>query len=213
MILDKRSLLPKLKDRESVILELGCGDRKRFDNSIGIDILDYDVVDIVGDVYDVLKAVPSASVSAVYSAHFFEHVPNLELLLEELSRVLAPNGLLEIVVPHFSNPYFYSDYTHKIFYGLYSLSYFSKDSILKRRTPTYQRVLCFDLVDVKLVFKSSPAFPVRYGIKKFFLEKLFNLTTWTKELYEENFCYLFPCYELKFTLRKNREIDDKTQID
>lgn len=205
MILDKRGLLSELKEQEGVILELGCGNRKRFNHSIGIDLLNYDVVDIVGDVYDVLNEFPDASVSAVYSSHFFEHVPNLELLLGELSRILAPNGLLEIVVPHFSNPYFYSDYTHKIFYGLYSFSYFSIDSIFKRRTPTYQRVLCFDLVDAKLVFKSSPAFPARYGIKKLLFEKLFNLTTWTKEFYEENLCYLFPCYELKFTLKRVSE--------
>ena len=201
-ILDKRNLLSNLKDSENIVLELGCGDRKQISSSIGIDLLDYAAVDIVGDVYDVLREFPSASVSAVYSSHFFEHIPDLELILEELARVMLPSGTLEIIVPHFSNPYFYSDYTHRIFYGLYSFSYFAIDPIFKRRTPTYQKTLFFNLLDVRLVFKSSSSFPVRYGIKKFLLENFFNFNVWIKEFYEENLCYLFPCYELKFILRK-----------
>ena len=31
---------------------------------------------------------------------------------------------------------------------------------------------------------------------------MFNLNRYTRELYEENFCYLFPCYEIRFEMRR-----------
>ncbi len=198
MIVDKRNLLPDLRD---VTLELGCGAQKRHDGAVGIDLIDYDCVDIVGDIYDVARRIPDQCINAVHSYHFFEHVRDIALLMAELARVLKPKGILEIVVPHFSNPYYYSDYTHKNFFGLYSLSYFAQDSLLKRRVPHYNSCQAFDLCEVDLVFKSSPPFYTRHLLKRA-LGKVFNLNCSMKELYEENFCYLFPCYEIRYLLRR-----------
>jgi ubiquinone/menaquinone biosynthesis C-methylase UbiE len=204
-VIDKNKILSTIStDNPTHILELGCGNHKQISNSIGIDMLDYEAVDIVGDVYSVLSQIPDKSISAVYSFHFFEHINDVTLLLEEISRILIDGGLLEVVVPHFSNPYFYSDYTHKIFYGLYSFSYLAIDNFFTRKTPTYQKDLKIEITNVKLGFKSSREFPVRYGIKKFILEQIFNSSIWMKEFYEENLCYIFPCYEIKFTLINNR---------
>ncbi|MEZ4677697.1 MAG: hypothetical protein R2932_26125 [Caldilineaceae bacterium] len=40
---------------------------------------------------------------------------------------------------------------------------------------------------------------------KRFLGLLFNLNTYMRELYEENFCYLIPCYELRYELDSHRQ--------
>ncbi len=58
-ILDKRGLPGSL---QGATLELGCGGRKRHPEAIGIDALDHECVDIVGDVYEVLERMPAASV-------------------------------------------------------------------------------------------------------------------------------------------------------
>ena len=202
-VLDKRQILRSLStgDTSGLVLELGCGSSKRVPEAIGVDAQDYDCVDIVGDVFAVLRQVPSMSVNAVYSFHFFEHIPDLAGLLDEVARVLKNGGKLEIVVPHFSNPYFYSDYTHRTFFGLYSMSYFASDSLFSRKVPTYGKVISYELVDVDLLFKSPKPFYFRYGFKKF-IGALFNLNGYMKELYEENFCYLFPCYEIRYSLKK-----------
>lgn len=200
-ILDKHQLLPALSDRESVVIELGCGNRKRDKTWIGIDALDYEDVDLVGDVFEVLAAFPAQSVDAVHAFHFFEHVADLAGLLTELARAMKSGGLLEIVVPHFSNPYFYSDYTHKQFFGLYSFSYLADDAILRRKVPQYIQNTAFTLAKVDLIFKSSLPFYLRHGFKKT-LGALFNLNTYMREWYEENFSALFPCYEIRFLLRK-----------
>lgn len=200
-IVDKRGKLASINRNNNSVLELGCGNLKRLPDSIGIDSLDYDCVDIVGDVYDILSKIPDNSIQAIYSCHFVEHVVDFSTLIGEIARVLTVGGKLEIVAPHFSNPYYYSDHTHKNYFGLYTFSYFSKDLVLRRKVPNYQREPEFILEKVSLVFKSSPPFYIRHALK-FIIGSFFNLNTYMKEFYEEFFCYIFPCYEIKYALTK-----------
>lgn len=200
-IVDKKLILARLPTLPRVALELGCGNRKHKFDSIGIDALDYECVDIVGDIFEVLGAIPDGTVDDVYSSHFLEHVSDVPGLLDGLARILKPGGRLAITVPHFSNPYFYSDITHKASFGLYSMSYFSDDRKLTRKVPSYQRELFYELHAVRLVFKSSPPFYLRHALKKL-VEALVNINSYTKELYEEMFCHWFPCYEVQYELRR-----------
>ncbi|HEY0563145.1 MAG TPA: methyltransferase domain-containing protein, partial [Methylophilus sp.] len=154
-----------------------------------------------GDIYSALAKFPDASVDQVYSYHFIEHVESVNILLAELARVVKVGGHIEFVAPHFSNPYFYSDPTHRSFFGLYTFSYFSTHATLQRQVPTYQEKLWFHLEQVDLIFKSSPPFYFRHLVKRSF-GLIFNSCNYMKELYEENFCYLFPCYEVRYTLRR-----------
>jgi len=197
-ILDKRARMAHL---HGATLELGCGGHKKHPEAIGIDVLDDECVDIVGDVYEVLEQMPTAAIEAIYSYHFFEHVGDVARLMDLLARVIRPGGLLRVVVPHFSNPYFYSDYTHRGSFGLYSFSYLASDNIHRRKVPTYGRAKYFELSRADLIFKSSPPFYARHAFKKI-LQMVFNLNRYTRELYEENFCYLFPCYEIQFEMRR-----------
>ena len=119
----------------------------------------------------------------------------------ELSRVMVKNANLIVVVPHFSNPYYYSDSTHKQPFGMYTFSYYAKDSLFSRQCPTYQRKINFQIKSVKLIFKSPRPFYFRYGLKKI-AQFIFNMSSYLKELYEENFCWIIPCYELRFELVK-----------
>lgn len=201
MVLDKKNIIQNLQTMQSVVLDIGCGPGKKKEEYIGIDMLDVKGVDIVGDIYEVLSQFPDNSVDVIYAFHFFEHVEDVPKLLLESERIIKPSGSLNITVPHFSNPYFYSDPTHKSFWGLYSISYLCNDTILTRKVPDYQNKCNLNLTNVKLGFKSSASFPVRYGIKTV-IGLIFNLGTWMKEFYEENLCYLFPCYELTYTLTK-----------
>lgn len=200
-IIDKHHILNKITESGDLTLELGCGSYKRNKDAVGIDVIDHECVDIVGDVYDVLRKIPGNSVSAVYSYHFFEHVEDIAAIMKELARIIKEDGLLVIVTPHFSNPYYYSDYTHKNKFGLYSFSYLSNDSIFLRKVPDYNKLLKFKLNKVRLVFKSPRPFYFRWGLKKFF-QVIFNLNRYMMEFYEENLCYIFPCYEIRYEMTK-----------
>lgn len=186
-----------MKSGRPVVLELGCGPNKT-PGRIGIDRIDLPGVDIVADIDEGLGFLPDASVDAIYSESFFEHVSNLEALVREVARVLKPDGYNWLFVPHFSNPYYYSDYTHKSFFGLYTLRYFCGDEDqLRRKVPNFYSDVRIRVVSQRLIFFSN--FAVTRWLKKVF-QKVINSSTWLQEFYEENLCYLIPCYgmELRF---------------
>lgn len=194
----KIDLQARLKQPEPVVVELGCGPNK-VPGRIGVDMLDLPGVDIVADLSKGLQFLPDASVDEMYSESFFEHVPDLQLLVSEIARVLKPGGFNWLFVPHFSNPMYYSDYTHRAFFGYYTLHYFNADqSALKRKVPTFYCDTRIKIVSQRFIFFSS--FSGLRFLKKLF-QRLVNLNTWTQEFYEENLCYLIPCYgmEIKFT--------------
>ena len=202
-VLDKSNLLKTLDIERGVSIELGCGTLKRLKDSIGIDAIDYENVDIVGDVFDVLKKFPDSSVNIIHSHHFIAHIDNFSKLMSELERVLKIGGCVEFVAPHFSNPYYYSDPTHKRFFGLYTFCYYMDSSLFSKTVPIYGRKFKFKLDSVDLIFKSPRPFYFRYAIRRFF-GIIFNLNFYMKEFYEENLTYLISCYEIKYIFRRTK---------
>lgn len=186
--------------QSDVKLELGCGDNKRDASAIGIDLRDFPGVDVIGDAYLVLASLPDACVSYVFASHFIEHISSLDNLMSALARVLRPGGVIEFVAPHFSNPYFYSDVTHRTHFGLYSFCYLARSELFRRRVPDYGLSHNFVLESVELGFKSGRPFYVRHSIK-LVIGKIVNMSTYTKEFYEENLPWLFPCYEVRYRIR------------
>ena len=201
MIVDRRGVLGQLTSMKGVILEFGCGPNKVCPEAIAIDSLDYPCVDIVGDAVEVLRAFPDLSVAKITSSHFLEHLSDVRLFLMESERVLRHGGVFEAIVPHFSNPYYYSDLTHKTPFGLYTFSYLTNDQMFKRRVPAYGGRLSLELVHCRLNFRSYSKRNVRHWLKQM-LSIVFNANTYLKEFYEENLCFILPCYEIHVLLKK-----------
>ena len=201
-VIDKKGYIADPKRFQGKSLELGCGDRKRHTNALGVDIRDFPGVDLVGDAESVLKAIPTGSISSVYTYHFLEHLTDLKTIVTAVARVLSAGGHFFAVVPHFSNPYFFSDPTHRTFFGLYTFSYFANDRIFKRKVPRYQKDTYLTLDHVRLTFKSPPPFYGRYIFKKT-AGLVFNSSVYLKEWYEENACRIIPCYEIAYELTRN----------
>jgi len=176
-----------------VILELGCGTNKT-EGRIGIDQLDLPGVDIVADLNQGFAFLPDHCVDEMHSRSFFEHIDDLGYFMKEILRVLKPSGKCYLFVPHFSNPFYYSDYTHKNFIGLYTFYYFVDTKYQPSR-----KVPCF-YTDTRIVIDYiHMSFYSSFRYIKFFkkiLEKIINFNFCTMEFYEENLCYLIPCYGL-----------------
>jgi SAM-dependent methyltransferase len=198
---DRLGKLAALAAARGGVLELGCGPARRHPDAVTIDALPFDGVDVVGDVFAALAALPDGSVDAIHSYHFLEHIDPLKDVVTEMARVLKPGGLLHAVVPHFSNPYYYSDYTHRTPFGLYSFSYLADDPILRRRVPRYLLDTGLVLQDVRLGFKAAPPFYLRYALRRA-LGAVVNCSRWTQEWYEAGWTGWFSCYEIDFALRK-----------
>lgn len=204
-MIDRTGVFERVRESGTQItLELGCGDRKRHADAVGIDLLDLPGVDIVGDVAAVLSALPAGCVDRVWSYHFLEHVDDVGAIVRELGRVCAPDAIVDLTVPHFSNPYYFSDPTHRRPFGLYSMCYFCTDRLFSRRVPHYGLTPVFELRSVDLVFKSPPPRYLRYGFKKL-VQTVVNSGRWMQEFYEEMLCFMLPCYEIRYVLVRNGE--------
>jgi SAM-dependent methyltransferase len=198
-MLDKRGVLAAATSTRPVSLELGVGSHKRDERAIGVDLRDHEGVDVVGDALEVLQSLPDSSVASIDSSHFLEHVEDLGALLREAARVMGPGGRFRAAVPHFSNPYYSSDPTHARPFGLYTFGYLVARAPGRRQVPQYAVPLPFEVTRVDLVFRSP--FRVRNIVKRT-IGLLFNSCMGMREFYEENLCWLFPCYEVVFDLRR-----------
>lgn len=183
------------------MLDLGCGNLRQHPDAIGVDVLPAPAVDVVADAADVVAALPDASVSAVYSRHFFEHLDDPTSLFLALGRVVRPGGTVHVIVPHFSNPYYYSDPTHKQFYGLYTFSYLARDERFRRGVPNYFGTPDFRIDDVHMAFVTTRRYPLSYTANKV-IQRLVNARPANQEAYEMRWSSLWPCYEVSWRLSR-----------
>jgi len=192
--------LNQVLNNKPVILELGCGRKKR-PGAIGIDRVDLPGVDIVADIEDGLAFIPDSSVDEIYALSCLEHIRNFEELMSEITRVLKEGGKTFVYVPHFSSPYYYSDPTHTRFFGLYTFYYFVDSSHqLKRKVPDYYFDTKIRIISQRLVFDSPFLFR---KITKRLAGAIFNSSRFLQEFYEENLCYIFPCYGIEIVFSRD----------
>jgi ubiquinone/menaquinone biosynthesis C-methylase UbiE len=182
------------KSTEPVIIELGCGPNKK-PGRIGIDHIDLSNVDIVADMEEGLPFLLDNSVDEIHCRSVLEHIQNFENLIREIVRVLKRHGRAYVFVPHFSNPYYYSDYTHKRFFGIYTFYYFvDKERQLKRKVPNFYTDMRINIISQRLVFRSP--FWFSRQIKKVF-GFMINCSSSFMEFYEQHLCYIFPCHGIE----------------
>jgi SAM-dependent methyltransferase len=200
-IIDKQGILERIPTMKFVAIELGCGSQKKIPHAIGIDRTDYDSADIVCDLEEGLSFLPDNSIDVIYSFHFLEHMPDLGFFLSEIFRVLKPGGKNIGTVPHFSNPYYSSDYTHKTPFGLYTFCYFAQVTPYHRKVLKYLDGINFKITKQKIIFYSPfkfiNLFRKIYGL-------VFNSFIFMQEYYEGSVSSILPAYEISFELQKDQ---------
>ena len=188
---------------DRVAIEIGCGAKRRDAVTITIDRVDLDNVDIVADIEQGLGFLPDGCVDQLYCRSVLEHIENFEGLLREMLRVLKDDGKAYIFVPHFSNPYYYSDYTHKRFFGLYSFYYFVKpEKQLRRKVPIFYSDIRLDICSLKLVFKTP--FWISRRLRKLF-GLVVNCCPWMQEFYELHLSSIIPCDGIDIVFQKTSD--------
>lgn len=194
---DKTNRLQDCLSSGSLILELGVGNKRINPDALGIDLIDSPAVDLIGDVFDILSSLPSNCVSHMGSSHFIEHIDSFPVFLKEIIRVAQPKCTLKFTAPHFSNPFYYSDPTHRNFYGLYTFNYYATCSLFARTIPTYSQLSSLYLYDISLSFRSHRPHYIRHILGRFFSLSI-NSTRWSQEFYEECLCWVLPCFEVTY---------------
>src|SRR4051794_24254861 len=144
-------------------LNLGSG-RRAIPGFYNVDLVELPGVDALADFNEPLTELPNDSVAAIHCRHTLEHVENLLGVLAEFHCVTQPGGTIEIIVPHFSNPYYYSDPTHVRFFGLYSFFYFCEEADQPRRkVPNFYAPMRFRVDSVRFNLMKESRFDKALG--------------------------------------------------
>lgn len=166
------------------ILNLGCGQSKQ-EGEIGIDILPGKRVDLVADLDGNLLPFQNNSIDIIRSNHCLEHLSNTLKVMEEIHRILKPNGIAEITVPHVSNIGFFKDPTHKRPFTYETFDYF-----VRGKKPIAYTNIDFEYLERSLVFGSG--FRGKIG------KLLFKISA---RKYEKYYTWRYPCYEIFVKLK------------
>ena len=108
------------------ILDVGCGWNK-VPGAIGIDANPRAHADVVHDLGVVPYPFPDNEFDEIVCRHVIEHVPDVMALVSELHRIAKPGARLTIVTPHYTNPDWATDPTHRNHFNSYSFNCFLED--------------------------------------------------------------------------------------
>ena len=179
-------------------LHLGAGQKHR-EGYFSVDLVELPHVDVVADLNQPLRGLPDNSVSAIFTRHTLEHVEGFMTLMSEFHRVCRADAEIHIVVPHFSNPYFYSDPTHVRHFGLYTMHYFMDEADQKgRKVPAFYTRTRFQLRSTRIDFYRTSLFD-RLIVP--LLRAVVNLSFATQAIYERRWTWLLPAWQIHYVLQ------------
>jgi SAM-dependent methyltransferase len=119
-----------LKESSGIRLDIGCGASKQA-GFVGIDILPLKGVDIVHDLEVTPWPLPDECVLTAIASHVLEHInPHRGVFIDvmnEIWRVMKPNGQFAFVVPHASSHGYAQDPTHCNMINETTMHYFDPD--------------------------------------------------------------------------------------
>jgi SAM-dependent methyltransferase len=116
-------------DAARKVLDVGCGQNK-YPGATGIDSNPRAHADVIHDLGVVPYPFADNEFDEIISRHVIEHVPDVMAFVTELHRITKPGGHIRIVTPHYSNPDWPTDPTHRNHFNSYSFTCF-----MPARTP------------------------------------------------------------------------------
>jgi SAM-dependent methyltransferase len=182
------------------ILDVGCGNAKT-PGAVGIDFNPTTAADITHDLNQFPWPLDSDQFDQIVARHIVEHILDPIRFMEEIHRLGKPGAVVQIVTPHFSSRFSYTDPTHLRHLSLFSFDYFVapppfRPGLLSRAFETQSPVPAF---------YSTARFQKVYVHLR--LARPFRLTgiEWLANrlpyFYEAYLAFLFPARDLYFTLK------------
>ena len=167
-------------------LSVGCGRREAEPDLIRLDISELINPDIVWDLNVFNYPFNDSTFSEIECFDVIEHLQDIPRTLEELHRILEPNGLLKITTPHFSCANSFVDPTHK-----WHLSYFSFDYFCDNHTLGYYSKARYRINKRHIQFQGS----------RFNRTLVSRLANRFPQSYEQRWAWVFPAWFLYFELQ------------
>jgi SAM-dependent methyltransferase len=182
----------KTEDRGSRILDIGCGTNKT-PGAIGMDINPRTAADVIHDLDDLPYPFENDQFDEVIGRHVIEHVRDPMAVMCELHRITRAGGKVRLVAPHWTNPDFATDLTHRNHLNSYSFRNLTDErAVFPFYTDVRFRQLAvrvsvlnlWKLFGLELLINLDNRFPRMRFVRKFW-EQYLNAIARGKELYFE----------------------------
>ena len=118
---------PDSAESKKKILDVGCGWNKT-PGAVGIDSNPKTHADVIHNLGDVPYPFADNEFDEIVCRHVIEHVPDVMAFVTELYRIAKPGGRITIVTPHYTNPDWPSDPTHRNHFNSYSFRCFVREA-------------------------------------------------------------------------------------
>ncbi len=160
-------------------------------------------IDIQADLNEPLSEIPDNSVAEIYSRHSLGHLSCFQELLEELHRVMQPEGWIELIVPHFTNPDFKSASTQGHLFGLKTFLNSDESGYRHLRIiPRFSLHEQFQVESAKCKLRGKSLLDKLAG---FFLQPIINWNQNWLDRYERRLGRWMPAKEIRLILKPKKE--------
>jgi len=114
-----------VSNKKPKIIDIGCGSKKQVPWATGVDKNPGGSADVICNLE---KKLPfkDGEFHHAYAVHILEHVVNLCGLMNEIHRILKPEGVLHIIVPDSRSQNAVADPTHVRFFNIKTIKFFCK---------------------------------------------------------------------------------------
>jgi len=152
--MELNKLIEEFKNKYGVVkLDLACGNNKKNEEYIGIDIAETESSDFQIDLQKYPWPIETSSIDEINISHYLEHIPHLDIkgivketnsfeefkeriinckdgfieFFNELNRILKVGGKVHVTSPYYTSIRAYGDPTHTRYLGDWSFFYLNKE--------------------------------------------------------------------------------------
>jgi SAM-dependent methyltransferase len=186
---DIQSLVASRRQR---VLDIGCGTNKT-PGAIGMDVNPRTDADVIHDLDDLPYPFVDDQFDEVIGRHVIEHVRDPMGVMCELHRITRNGGIVRLVTPHWTNPDFATDLTHRNHLNSYSFRNLTDERAVfpfytnvrfRQRAARVTVLNLWKLAGLELLINLDHRFPSLRFIRKFW-EQYLNAIARGKEIHFE----------------------------
>ena len=184
-------LMNSKKNTIKIILDLGCGKKKR-KGSIGVDYTDRFPVNVNHNLNLFPYPFRTNYADEIYLDNVLEHLDDTLDVMREISRILKPGGFVKIIVPYFRSSWAFIDPTHKKFFTAHSFAYFDLNHIFSQT---------YDYTETRF-FVERIIFNETHTKRSWFTKLVVRFANKWPAKYEYYISHLYPLDDITFYLHK-----------
>ncbi len=173
------------------VLDVGCGTNKQV-GAIGLDNNPRTAADVIHDLGEVPYPFADDEFDEIISRHAVEHIPDVMAFVTELYRITKNGGRIKLVTPHYTNPDWATDPTHRNHFNSYSFNTFMPE---RQTFDFYTDVKLKPLRTYVSLLKLWRALGIEFFVN---LDQKSPRLRFTRKFWEHYLSYIFRGKELHF---------------